>query len=113
MEMPQSRTSGSKDAAGAAEKSVTNLRTTNLTNLSEDEVWIAPSPRPRYTNLIGKDTSPGVAAVPCIHDTSADVCAVCSGYARWLIEDEGRLRRAQADPAGLRREFWRAAQGAN
>jgi len=88
---------------------VTNLRTTNLTNLSEDEIWIATSPKPRYTNLIGKEAAG--STVLCIHGTTRDACAVCSGYVRWLIADEGRLRRAQADPEGVRREFWRAIKG--
>ena len=46
--------------------------------------------------------------VSCIHGTTKDKCAVCSGYVRWLIADEERLRRAQSDSDGVRREFWRA-----
>lgn len=41
----------------------------------------------------------------CIHETTPDECAACSGYAKWLIADEGRLRRARSDPEGVRREF--------
>jgi hypothetical protein len=51
------------------------------------------------------------AVIRCIHDMSPDACGVCSGYARWLIEDEGRLRRAQAAPEEVRREFWRTKRG--
>lgn len=50
------------------------------------------------------------APVPCIHGTTADRCAVCSGYARWLAADESRLRAAQSNPATVRREFWRAVR---
>ena len=49
--------------------------------------------------------------VRCIHDTTSDKCAVCNGYARWLRADEDRLRRAQANPEGVRREFWQAVRG--
>lgn len=51
------------------------------------------------------------AVVPCIHGTTADACAVCSGYARWLIADERRLTSAQRDPEAARREFWRSFKG--
>src|SRR5215212_6267376 len=92
-------------------KEVTNLRTTNLTNLSGEEVWVASTPKPRYTNLIGKGSPPTGTAVSCIHGMAQDDCAVCSGYVCWLIADEGRLRRAHADPEGMRREFWRSVRG--
>ena len=65
----------------------TNLRTTNLTNLTETN----PSP---------------CAVVRCIHGTTSHECAVCSGYVRWLMADEDRLRRAQGDPGTVRCEFW-------
>ncbi len=51
------------------------------------------------------------AVIRCIHRMASEECAVCSGYVRWLIADEGRLRRAQANPEGARREFWRAVNG--
>lgn len=72
-------------------KGDTNLRTTNLTNL----------------------TIPAGAAsvVRCIHRMASDECAVCSGYVRWLIADEDRLRRMQANPEVVRREFWRSVRG--
>jgi hypothetical protein len=69
------------NTAAPLSESGTNLRTTNLTNLTE---------------------------VPCIHGHAEDACAVCSGYVRWLAEDEDRLRAAQTNPGAVRREFWRA-----
>src|SRR5215203_4426614 len=48
------------------------------------------------------------AVIQCIHSLEESICGVCSGYARWLAEDEGRLRRAQARPEEARREFWRS-----
>jgi hypothetical protein len=51
------------------------------------------------------------AVVRCIHGTTPDACQVCNGYARWLIADEDRLRRAQARPEEVRREFWRSVKG--
>jgi hypothetical protein len=108
VEMSQSVASGSKSAAEVAEAPATNLRTTNLTNLSEaEEVWVATPPDAhRYTRLARRER----VALLCIHNTEPDKCAVCSGYVRWLIEDEGRLRRAEASPEEVRREFWRSAR---
>src|SRR5215212_3636137 len=62
--------------------SVTTLRPTTLTTLILDE----------------KDETDEKAAVVCIHNVALEECAVCSGYVRWLIEGEGRLRRATANP---------------
>ena len=112
METSQNVASGAKVGPGGAENRVTNLRTTKLTNLFEsegEEVWVAAPPRPRYTNLARQ----GGAVVRCIHDTTPDACAVCNGYARWLIADPDRLRRAQARPEEVRREFWRTVRGAS
>jgi hypothetical protein len=53
------------------------------------------------------------AVIQCIHSRKAEACGVCSGYARWLIEDESRLRRARANPEAARREFWRSVRGAH
>lgn len=83
VEMSQEGASSSKGTAEAAENRPTNLRTTNLTNLT------------------------GSASVRCLHRMSSDKCAVCNGYVRWLVADEGRMRRAQANPEAVRREFWR------
>lgn len=113
MEMPQGGASGSKGSAREADERATNLRITNLTNLfSEDEqaeaVWVAVSHNPqRYTNLSRKECAP----VCCIHNTQPDECAVCSGYVRWLIADENRIRRMQANPEAVWREFWRSVRG--
>lgn len=41
----------------------------------------------------------------CIHEMASGTCAVCSGYVRWLIAGEERLRRAQAGPEAVRREY--------
>ena len=46
----------------------------------------------------------------CIHDTTPEKCCLCNGYVRWLIAEEGRLERAQANPEFARREFWRYMQ---
>ncbi len=51
------------------------------------------------------------AVVRCIHSTTPDRCAVCSGYVRWLGSDEARLLRAQRDLEAVRREFWREVRG--
>jgi hypothetical protein len=70
-------------------RSDTNLRTTNLTNLIE------PADPP--------------SVAPCMHRVGADECAVCSGYVRWLIEDEARVLRARHSPTAVRREFGESA----
>ena len=51
------------------------------------------------------------AVIQCIHGISPSACGVCSGYARWLAEDDDRLRRAQTRPEEVRREFWRLMKG--
>jgi len=84
VEMLQDVASGLNHRGEGCEIGATNLRTTNLTNLTE---------------------------VPCIHGTTEDRCAVCSGYVRWLVADEGRLRAAQNNPEIVRREFWRSLKG--
>jgi hypothetical protein len=82
---------GSNPLAGSS-GSVTTIRPTTLTTLTLDE----------------KDETAGVV---CIHNVEPEQCAVCSGYVRWLIEGEGRLRRATANPEEARREFWRSVKG--
>jgi hypothetical protein len=62
------------------------------------------------TTLIG-DEKDEKRTVTCIHGISPSACGVCSGYSRWLIEDESRLRRAQVRPEEVRREFWRSVKG--
>ena len=74
---------------------VTTLRPTTLTTLILDE----------------KDETNEKASVVCIHNVEPEECAVCSGYVRWLIEGEGRLRRARANPEEARRAFWRSVKG--
>ena len=74
-------------------ETVTTLRPTTLTTLIEDE----------------KDETRNT--VVCIHNVEPEACAVCSGYVRWLIEDEPRLQRARANPEQTRREFWRIVKG--
>jgi hypothetical protein len=85
------------DSNAPAESSggVTTLRPTTLTTLILDE----------------KDETNEKAAVVCIHNVEPEECAVCSGYVRWLIEGEGQLRRATANPEEARREFWRSVKG--
>jgi hypothetical protein len=79
-----------------SEEGVTNLRTTKLTNLIG----------PRRPNLRGDDVQ-----VTCIHETTVYRCAVCSGFVRWLIADDRRMRRAEVDPEVVRRDFWQAVKG--
>jgi hypothetical protein len=84
VEMLQNVASGVNHDGEGRDKGATNLRTTNLTNLT---------------------------AVACIHGMTEDRCAVCSGYVRWLVAHEGRLRAAQNNPEIVRREFWQSLKG--
>ncbi len=85
----------------------TNLRTTNLTNLTEQAgVTSVDTPSDVATPLRPYAVN---AVIRCIHGTTEERCALCSGYVRWLIADEERLRRAQNNPEAARREFWRQA----
>jgi len=47
----------------------------------------------------------------CLHGLAEDVCAVCSGYVRWLIAGgDARINRAFKDPEGMRREYWQGQE---
>jgi hypothetical protein len=74
------------DSSPPAEPSVTvtTLRPTTLTTLIPDE-------------------NGEKAPVICIHSVTQDECAVCSGYVRWLIEDDARISAAKSNPEAARR----------
>jgi hypothetical protein len=88
------KTVDSNPPAGSS-GSVATIRPTTLTTLILDE----------------KDETDEKTSVVCIHNVEPEECAVCSGYVRWLIEGEGRLRRATANPEEARREFRRSVKG--
>jgi hypothetical protein len=66
--------------------SVTTLRPTTLTTLIPIE----------------KDER---APVVCIHNMAPSKCALCSGYVRWLIEDDARISAAQNNPEATRQRY--------
>ena len=66
---------------------VTTLRPTTLTTLISDE----------------KDENSEKAPVICIHSVTQNECAVCSGYVRWLMEDDSRISAARSNPEAARR----------
>jgi hypothetical protein len=74
---------------------VTTLRPTTLTTLISDE----------------RDETSEKALVICIHNVHPDACAVCSGYVRWLIEDDARLSAAQSNPEATRRRYRETLEG--
>ena len=75
--------------------SVTTLRPTTLTTLIPGE----------------KDEIDKKALVICIHNVDQETCAVCSGYVRWLIEDEARLSAARSNPDTTRRQYRKTLGG--
>jgi hypothetical protein len=75
--------------------SVTTLRHTTLTTLIPDE----------------KDEIDEKAPVICIHNVDQEICAVCSGYVRWLIEDDARLSAARSNPETTRRRYQETIEG--
>jgi hypothetical protein len=78
--------------------SVTTLRPTTLTTLIPGE----------------NDENDGngeKAPVICIHNVGPEACAVCSGYVRWLIEDDARLSAAQSNPEDTRRRYRETLEG--
>ncbi len=82
----QTRTSGDKDAALKGREHDTNLRTTNLTNLTDAE--------------------------RCLHEMAPKKCAVCNGYARWLMAGgAARIKEARNSPEGSRRLYWQLIEG--
>src|SRR5215218_9860607 len=74
---------------------VTTLRPTTLTTLIPVE----------------KDEIDKKALVICIHNVDQETCAVCSGYVRWLIEDEARLSAARSNPGTTRRQYCKTLGG--
>ena len=56
----------------------------------------------------------GEVSLRCLHGTTVSACALCSGYARWLIAGgDARIAEARRNPEAARRAFWReAAMGA-
>jgi hypothetical protein len=109
--------SRSYDIVPGAGAEDTNLRTTNLTNLVEpgeeyEERWHLLPQEGKYRALVRRfKEAEEKRSVQCIHDLTQEDCAVCSGYVKWLIADESRLRRAQRDLEGVRREFWLDVRG--
>jgi hypothetical protein len=86
VDLSQKCTSGDKRIALEARESATNLRTTNFTNL--------------------------IAADRCMHELAPARCAVCNGYARWLVAGgEARMEEARSRPEGTRRLYWRLIEG--
>ena len=75
--------------------SITTLRPTTLTTLIPDE----------------KDEIDEKALVLCIHNVDQKNCAVCSGYVRWLIEDDARLSAARSNPEATRRQYRKTLEG--
>ncbi len=74
---------------------VTTLRPTTLTTLKNE----AQSEKAEKARVI------------CIHELEPEECAVCSGYVRWLIEDEARLRAAHRNPERMRRRYRESLKG--
>jgi hypothetical protein len=51
------------------------------------------------------------APVICIHSVTQDECAVCSGYVRWLIDDDARISAARSNPEAARRRHREMLEG--
>jgi hypothetical protein len=81
--------------ANKASGSVTTLRPTTLTTLILDE----------------KDKTDEKPLVVCIHNVGPEECAVCSGYVRWLIEDDARLSAARSNPEATRERYRETIEG--
>jgi len=71
---------------------VTTLRPTTLTTLIESE----------------KDEK---RSATCIHNLNPVACALCSGYVRWLIEDETRISAARSNSEATRRRYCETLEG--
>ena len=75
--------------------SITTLRPTTLTTLIPDE----------------RDEIDEKALVICIHNVDQETCAVCSGYVRWLLEEDARLSAARSNPEATRRQYRKTLEG--
>lgn len=98
----------------------------DISNTGDDgAVFFAVDPRQRNRHLLekrgehGEESEPserrsGEVSTRCIHGATVTECALCSGYARWLIAGgDERIAEARRNPEAARRTFWReAAAGA-
>jgi hypothetical protein len=88
-------------------------------------VFFAVDPRQRNRRLLencrghGEESETsekrsGEVPPRCLHGKTVVECALCSGYARWLIAGgDARIAEARRNPEAARRAFWReAATGA-
>jgi hypothetical protein len=67
--------------------------------------------RPTTLILDEKDETDEKPPVVCIHNVEPEECAVCSGYVRWLIEDDARLSAARSNPEATRRRYQETLEG--
>jgi TubC N-terminal docking domain len=78
-------------------------RSTTLTTLSAGGEGTTPL-RPYAVNAVNR----------CIHETEPERCAVCNGYARWLIAGgDARIDKARHNTEAARRRYWREVRGAS
>jgi hypothetical protein len=100
----QSGASGVEYVVAEASEEDTNVRITNLTNLSPGDAG--------DTNLRSTNLTNLTAPERCIHEMAPKKCAVCNGYVRWLIAGgAARIEEARNSPEASRRLYWRLIEG--
>ena len=87
----------------------------------DDAVFFAADQRQRNRRLLEdygehgerselSERRSGEVSPRCLHGATVAACALCSGYARWLIAGgDARITEARRNPEAARRAFWREA----
>jgi hypothetical protein len=111
---------GGKGPGGFAVSKNENAGDRNNTD-DDGAVFFAADPRQRNRRLLEDRWEHGEKSesserrsaefpLSCIHGVTVAACALCSGYARWLIAGgDARLSEARSNPEAARRAFWRKA----
>jgi hypothetical protein len=97
----------SREDKGSSQKN-TYVNINNTDKSIDSSPLVEPSvtvttPRPTTLTTLIPDEKGEKAPVICIHRLTQDECAVCSGYVRWLIEDDARISAARSNPEAARR----------
>jgi hypothetical protein len=101
----------SREDKGSSQKNAyVNINNIDSSLPAEPSVTITTLRPTTLTTLI-PDENGEKAPVICIHSVTQDECAVCSGYVRWLIEDDARISAARSNPEAARRRHREMLEG--
>lgn len=102
-------------ASGEEKKSIQRNKYVNINRIEYIEGSNSQAPsvdkdttlRPTTLTTLIKGEKDETRTITCVHGLTEEMCAVCSGFVHWLIEDENRMRLLFQDPEQARRTYWR------